>query len=222
MTDNVQLAFAITAYRVISLLVGLGIVYLGFRLFSMGVFEKAGELKATWGNKHLGLRSAAPGTFFALFGTVIVSISLYKGLRFEAESKGVPQLPIIVTMQNPSKADKGAEQTASKSNDVSNPSKAPVLNVNTAQSPNPGVTSSKNDKDLSANQPIETNQTADATTYEEVVEKLKKGQSITPNEYVLIVQHQQSLQSKGSNPNDLDNRMIFIGGPPPKGFRQQP
>lgn len=70
-------------YKIVTLLVGAGIMFLGYRLFRTGVFDRAGELKAAWGDNHLELKQAAPGSFFAILGAVVLVISVSKGLTFE-------------------------------------------------------------------------------------------------------------------------------------------
>ncbi|MBS0261392.1 MAG: hypothetical protein JSS02_05500, partial [Planctomycetes bacterium] len=50
-----------------------------------GVFERAGDLKAAWGDKHLTIKQAAPGTFFAVFGAIIVTVSLCRPVLFKEE-----------------------------------------------------------------------------------------------------------------------------------------
>ncbi len=73
---------SITIYKTLSLIVGFGFGYLGYRLFISGVYEKAGELKAAWGDNRLILKQAAPGTFFSLFGAIIILITLLKGIDY--------------------------------------------------------------------------------------------------------------------------------------------
>ena len=77
-----QLTLAIVAYRVISLFVGLAVVNMGYKLFAAGVFKKAGELAADFGNKSLFVRGA-PGTFLALFGSGVIVFALWQGLEFQ-------------------------------------------------------------------------------------------------------------------------------------------
>ena len=91
-------AILILIYKVVSLLSGLLITYLGHRLFVKGIFNEAGNLEATWKDKSLILKRAAPGTFFALFGAIVVSISLYKGMNFE--TKNSPGMPGESGLQN--------------------------------------------------------------------------------------------------------------------------
>ena len=85
--------------------VGGWIVFMGYRLFTTGVFERAGDLKAAWGENHLELKQAAPGTIFALFGAAILAIAIYKGVSYEqTESSGV--VPRIISVS----ADYGTPQ----------------------------------------------------------------------------------------------------------------
>jgi hypothetical protein len=77
-----------TAYRITILLVSFGAVYMGYRLFMAGVYEKAGDLKAAFGDKNLTLRQAAPGTFFSLFGCVILVVALINGFTIDYTKDG--------------------------------------------------------------------------------------------------------------------------------------
>jgi hypothetical protein len=71
---------ALLLYKVVSLLVGLFFAYMGYRLFMAGVWGQAGELDAQFGNNKILLKKGAPGTFFALFGTVIIAFTIWRGL----------------------------------------------------------------------------------------------------------------------------------------------
>lgn len=84
--EIILIILMISTYRIVSLFVGLGFAFMGYKLFMHGVFDKAGELQAAWGEKKLLLKQAAPGTFFSLFGTVIIVIALWKGLSFGLEN----------------------------------------------------------------------------------------------------------------------------------------
>lgn len=87
MTEQNETIIILVVYRVITIIVGFAIIYLGYLLFKMGLFEKAGELETAWGDKRLVLKRAAPGTFFALFGSIVIAISLLKGFTIsESES----------------------------------------------------------------------------------------------------------------------------------------
>jgi hypothetical protein len=75
---------AMTVYKVLTLLVGLASLYFGYRLFLAGVHKSGGDIETNLGEQRsLTLKRGAPGTFFALFGTIIISIGLFKGLGVE-------------------------------------------------------------------------------------------------------------------------------------------
>ncbi|MCH8266432.1 MAG: hypothetical protein IH846_02825 [Acidobacteria bacterium] len=58
--------------------VGFGFAALGYRLFVLGVLQ-TGDLEAVWNDRKLLLERAAPGTLFALFGSVMIGLSLLRG-----------------------------------------------------------------------------------------------------------------------------------------------
>lgn len=58
-----------------------------------GVWGHAGELDAKLGDNKIVLKQAAPGTFFALFGTVIIAFTIVKG--FDIKTK----VPIVSATQ---------------------------------------------------------------------------------------------------------------------------
>jgi len=65
---------------------------LGYNLFKLGYFEKAGELKAVWGGRQLLLKAVAPGVFFALFGTVIVCVGIWKPISVQSPEQTPTQV----------------------------------------------------------------------------------------------------------------------------------
>jgi hypothetical protein len=97
MYDHYLLIFL---YKVITLLCGVFIIYLGYRLFTKGIFNEAGDLDASWKDMKLLVKRAAPGTFFALFGAIVIYLSVYKGLDFKSETK-----PMQVELPPPSLKD---------------------------------------------------------------------------------------------------------------------
>jgi hypothetical protein len=60
---------------------------MGYRLFRLGVFEKAGEFKATWGGRQMLIKAAAPGTFFAVLGACIVTVSSWKAVELTQQTR---------------------------------------------------------------------------------------------------------------------------------------
>ncbi len=87
MSEFNQIVFAIAGYRVLTILIGLAFAYFGYKLFVLGIYEKAGDLKAAWGGRSLVVRQAAPGTFFALFGVTVIAIALIRGVDIERARK---------------------------------------------------------------------------------------------------------------------------------------
>ena len=84
MDIKTQIVVSVTSYKIVSLLVGSAFAYMGYRLFISGIWGQAGNFETSFGDSKLVLRKAAPGTFFALFGAVIVSVTLYKGLDLKS------------------------------------------------------------------------------------------------------------------------------------------
>ena len=79
-----QAFLLIFLFKIISLLCGVFTIFLGYKLFVKGIFNESGEVNATWNNSSLLVKKAAPGTFFALFGAIVISISIYKGFDFKS------------------------------------------------------------------------------------------------------------------------------------------
>ncbi|AKP50833.1 hypothetical protein [Cyclobacterium amurskyense] len=80
---------SLTTYKITSLLVGLISIYMGYNLFIKGIWGQAGDLDMKFQDNRLILKKAAPGTFFALFGAIIISITLWKGLEFNKYSNSL-------------------------------------------------------------------------------------------------------------------------------------
>lgn len=85
MTTEAGFLLYATLYRLTVLAVGALSIWLGFRLFSNAGGSKAktadntGSASAEGGGFKLALTSVLPGTYFALFGTVIIGLMLWKG-----------------------------------------------------------------------------------------------------------------------------------------------
>lgn len=71
-----------TLELLVSMIVGAFLCWLGFKLFMINLVEKA-DLNAQYGNLKLKLVGASPGIFFALFGSVLISIAVGKMARYE-------------------------------------------------------------------------------------------------------------------------------------------
>jgi hypothetical protein len=94
MSEFIQGAAIVVFYRTFTIACGFGIIYLGYKLFRIGVYEKAGELKAAWGDRHLTLKQAAPGTVFALFGALVLGIAIWRGVDLESMQKRDSSSPL--------------------------------------------------------------------------------------------------------------------------------
>jgi hypothetical protein len=64
------------------MLVGAFLFWLGYKLFMVNLADKA-DLDAQYGKLKLKLVGASPGIFFALFGSVLISITMGKMARYE-------------------------------------------------------------------------------------------------------------------------------------------
>ena len=64
-------------YRLSVLIVGTIFAYLGYHLFLAGILDAA-NLEAGGHGFNLSLQKAAPGTFFALFGTAMIITGIWR------------------------------------------------------------------------------------------------------------------------------------------------
>ena len=92
MPDSAGFLLYATLYRLTVLAIGALSIWLGFRLFNNAGSRKqasAGSASVEGNGFKLTLTSLLPGTYFALFGTVIISIMLWKGEppKFDQEAK---------------------------------------------------------------------------------------------------------------------------------------
>jgi hypothetical protein len=83
MSENLAIICAETIYKIGCLGVGSLFCLLGYSLFINGIWGHAGDLDAKFKSTRLVLKSAAPGTFFALLGAAIVIGTIWQGLRFD-------------------------------------------------------------------------------------------------------------------------------------------
>lgn len=93
---SIELFFA---YKVFSLLTGGFIVFLGYKLFVVSVYsEQSSDIAATWGDKSVVLKRAAPGTLFSLFGAIVVSLAVFKGVSVDTSQDQPLPLGVIETI----------------------------------------------------------------------------------------------------------------------------
>jgi len=53
------------------------------------IWGNSGEIETEFGDTKLVVKKAAPGTFFALFGAIIIAITLNKGLELKSHSSNL-------------------------------------------------------------------------------------------------------------------------------------
>lgn len=81
MQTSTEIILALTLYKIVSITAGTIFAYMGYRLFMVGVWGSSGDIEAKFRENKLIVKQAAPGTFFALFGTIVVAVALFKGLE---------------------------------------------------------------------------------------------------------------------------------------------
>lgn len=85
-------------FKILCLISGFLVVFLGYQLFKLGVYGNAGDLEIDYDNIKLLLKKSAPGTVFLFFGGFIIIATIYKGLEIEGET-------ITITAYEPSLID---------------------------------------------------------------------------------------------------------------------
>jgi len=96
MTTELAAILCVTAFKLATLAVGLASLAMGYSLFARGIWGRSGEqneLVAAFGNNRLMMKSAAPGAFFALFGAVFISISVFRGFTVTPVGSGDTRPP---------------------------------------------------------------------------------------------------------------------------------
>jgi hypothetical protein len=107
-------------HRILVVLVGLLFGFFGYRLIRLGIYEKADELRASWNGAGLVLRQAGPGIFFALLGTIIISLDV-----FEPSTIYTASVDLAAASVTPVHAEKDAAAKASREHEL--PEITPIL-----------------------------------------------------------------------------------------------
>lgn len=85
----------VAVYKIASLIVGLLFSYMGYRLFLAGIDREAGNLEAKSGGNYLKLSGTAPGIFFALFGAVVVAVTITQGFEVDVSTPAESLVDIL-------------------------------------------------------------------------------------------------------------------------------
>jgi len=74
-------------YKIACILSGVVFSYLGYRLFVLGIFSSAGDVDVQFNDNRLILKKAAPGTFFALLGAIVIVATIIQGMNLSSSEK---------------------------------------------------------------------------------------------------------------------------------------
>jgi hypothetical protein len=91
MSENTLIFLIAAVYKIASMCVGLVFGSMGYKLFMSGIWGDAGRMDAEFGDTKLIVQKAAPGTFFALFGTIIVGFSVFTGINWHDKGESCNQ-----------------------------------------------------------------------------------------------------------------------------------
>jgi len=80
---SVETAIVVSAlvYKLASLAAGSLMAYMGYKLFLTRYEWDTSETTFSWKALALSIKKTAPGTFFAVFGTAIILVTVSTGLR---------------------------------------------------------------------------------------------------------------------------------------------
>ena len=81
--------WVVLIYKLASLLAGVSLSYMGYRLFISGIWGDAGSAEGNFTDFKIIIRKAAPGTFFAVLGAMVLIAAIFKGLSMQSN----PLLP---------------------------------------------------------------------------------------------------------------------------------
>lgn len=84
-------SISIIIYKLSSLVAGLALSFMGYKLFMAGIWGSAGGADASFGDNRITLKKAAPGTFFVVVGAIVICVTLLQGLQYSgSNNQGCP------------------------------------------------------------------------------------------------------------------------------------
>jgi hypothetical protein len=86
MSPGLAVILVTALYKLSCLTVGCLFCSLGYRLFRSGIWGNAGDMETKFKDVSIVLKSAAPGTFFAVLGAAIVVVTVWQGMSFNWRS----------------------------------------------------------------------------------------------------------------------------------------
>jgi hypothetical protein len=81
MNGQNSILVATAIYKLACLGAGLLMTWMGFKLFLTRYEWESSETKFSWKGFGLSIQKTAPGIFFAIFGTVIICFTVWKGFE---------------------------------------------------------------------------------------------------------------------------------------------
>ncbi len=93
----------ILAYKLVAIIVGLLLALMGYKLFSRGLSQEAGDMDLKLpGVRGLRLRRAAPGVFFVVLGAMVIIVGLFKGLEVTVSGKRISTADLLPCLERSS------------------------------------------------------------------------------------------------------------------------
>lgn len=77
-------------FKTFSLFSGMLAIYLGYKLFVNKIAAQSGEINGSIGSGNLSIRRASPGTFFVLFGSIIICYTVFTGFNIKINPNSDP------------------------------------------------------------------------------------------------------------------------------------
>ena len=92
---DVVIQWEAVAYAFRALLIGCSILFgtFGYRLFRLGVYDKQGELKASYHGMSLTFRQFGPGLGFALFAVAFAVVAMARGVSVQSPPADIGPTP---------------------------------------------------------------------------------------------------------------------------------
>ncbi len=88
--ETIERVLIITyTWKICTLIAGVIFMYFGYRLFMKGFNTGKLEIEAQEGERKVTLKHLAPGSFFALLGTVIICVVILDSFRYRDNITGI-------------------------------------------------------------------------------------------------------------------------------------
>ena len=125
-----------------ALLIGCSILFgtFGYRLFRLGVYDKQGELKASYHGMSLTFRQFGPGLGFALFAVAFAVVAMARGVSVQSPPADIGPTPGHTSVVTPAAT---GSFVSSLSQD-SEPASGPVTPQNSVYGPEPNTKDKNN------------------------------------------------------------------------------